>query len=143
MRKATDGKTWDGKTVKLIRRWNNGHSITDPRYCAETLYQTEEGNFFLSGEGGPLTHYRRARGDSWTSGNEIRPLTPAEAITWFGAHGGEVVLYYVVDRSVHEDVMKSVQASLTAHFTPHYFRHLHKKLNKVSLMQTDNAEKGN
>lgn len=51
--------------------------------CSETLYRKRKGEFFLYGEGGPMSKYGVAYGDNeWGYGEEIRPLTVDEAKAW-------------------------------------------------------------
>lgn len=56
-------------------------------YYSEELYKTKKGNYFLAGEGGPMTHYARSTGqNSWTGGSHITPLTEEEAFDWAEGH---------------------------------------------------------
>jgi hypothetical protein len=53
----------------------------------ETLYRKKTGEFFLHGEGGPMTKYARAvEQNSWSGGERIMPMTFAEARAWAEEH---------------------------------------------------------
>ena len=81
MKKIINGKKYDTDTVeKLGERWN-GES--DLMYCMETLYRKKTGEYFIHGEGGPMTIYGKYLGNgSFGGGQEIKPLSEAEAREW-------------------------------------------------------------
>ena len=62
----------------------NGYSTpNDFRHFYERLYKRSNGEYYLHGEGGPLSKYAVSTGTNETSGSEtIIPLTPAEARDW-------------------------------------------------------------
>jgi hypothetical protein len=84
MKKIVNGKRYDTKTASQIASTWNGCSRSDFRFLVETLYLTEGGAWFLAGEGGGLTKYAQVLegGRSRCGGNDIVPLTPAEAKAW-------------------------------------------------------------
>lgn len=87
MKKYIDGKKYDTKTAKAVGSWSNNCSYRDFRWCEETLYRKKTGEFFLHGEGGPMTGYAESTGDnSWGSGESIRPMTFDEAREWAEEH---------------------------------------------------------
>jgi hypothetical protein len=54
---------------------------------SETLYRKKTGEFFLYGEGGPMTKYAVAEGsNSWRGGSRIMPLSFHEAREWAEEH---------------------------------------------------------
>jgi len=79
MRKVINGKIYDDHTATWLCDAGNGYGIRDFRYVRAGLYVTKKGNFFLSGEGGPMSIFAVNDGDG-TSGSEgIVPIDKAEA----------------------------------------------------------------
>lgn len=58
----------------------------DFRHWKEQLYRTRKGNFFLYGEGGPLSCYAVHEEDGWTDGEKIIPYSEDEAKVWVEKH---------------------------------------------------------
>jgi hypothetical protein len=51
------------------------------------LYKTPRGNFFLAGEGGPLSRYGRpAYGGGTCGGEGIIPISREDALSWCEEH---------------------------------------------------------
>ena len=86
MRRIIDGKLYNTETATLIG--SDGFSYPgDFHYWEETLYQKKNGQFFLVGEGGPLTRYReQTETNAWTDGKILNPLSLAEAQEWAEQH---------------------------------------------------------
>ena len=86
MKQIINGKKYDTDTAKfLLSRSNN---CTGFSHCYEELYRKRTGEFFLYGEGGPMTKYARSCGDnSWSGGCEITPLTEAKAKKFVETYG--------------------------------------------------------
>lgn len=83
MKAFIDGKKYDTETAEEAASWDNGQSTRDFEHCAEALYRTKKGNWFLKGEGGPMTKYARFCGDNTRcGGSAITPLTAQEAFEW-------------------------------------------------------------
>ena len=81
MKKIINGKLYDTDTAKEMGCWGNGRY--DFSSCSETLYRKRTGEFFLFGEGGPMSKYARSTGNnSWSGGSEIIPLTASKAREW-------------------------------------------------------------
>jgi hypothetical protein len=86
MKKIINGKVYDTSTATQRASYNNG-LYGDFGYLSETLYLKKTGEFFLHGEGGPMTRYARSDGqNSWTGGERIEPLTYAAAKEWAEEH---------------------------------------------------------
>ena len=82
MKKIINGKRYDTDTATRIGSAGYGYS-GDLGYWAEELYRKKTGEFFLYGEGGPMSKYARRTGSNeWSGGKEIRPLSPKEAQEW-------------------------------------------------------------
>lgn len=87
MKKIINGKLYDTDTAKELGAWHNTSDYRDFHYVHETLYRKRTGEFFLHGEGGPMTQYAESAGqNSWTSGEKIIPLTIASAREWAEEH---------------------------------------------------------
>lgn len=83
MKKIINGKVYNTDTAKEIGTWHNTWDYRDFHYVSEALYQKRTGEYFLHGEGGPMTQYARGAGqNSWTGGEKIMPLTVEAARQW-------------------------------------------------------------
>ncbi len=108
MKKIINGKVYDTKTAQEMARYSTGGSWNDFRHYEETLYRKKTGEYFLFGEGGPMTQYaERVELNSWGSGSRIMPMTYQEATAWAEEHldGDE---YEEIFGEVDEDETKVV-----------------------------------
>ncbi len=86
MKKIINNKVYDTKTAKKMGSWDN-NKYGSFEYTHEVLYQKKTGEFFLYGEGGPMSRYAEPSGSNgWTSGEKIMPLTYAQAQKWAEEH---------------------------------------------------------
>lgn len=77
------GKLYDTETAVLIG--NESYSYpSDFHYYDENLYRKKSGEFFLVGEGGPLSKYKVQTGQgSWSGSSDVfTPLSDTEACEW-------------------------------------------------------------
>lgn len=87
MKKIISGKVYDTYTAKELASWSNMADVLDFHQFSEMLYRKKTGEYFLHGEGGPMTKYAVAEGsNSWRGGSRIMPLTFAEAREWAEKH---------------------------------------------------------
>lgn len=86
MKKVINKKLYNTETAERVGSWYNGHYTNDFAYCSEDLYRTKSGNFFLHGEGGPMSIYAQSSGNSTGWGERIVPLTYDEAQAWAEKH---------------------------------------------------------
>ena len=87
MKKIINGRLYDTDTAKEIDVYGNGLGPRDFRNYSETLYLKRTGEYFLCGEGGPMSKYARScGGNSWSGGSGIIPLTAEEAREWGEKH---------------------------------------------------------
>lgn len=89
MKRIINGKKYDTETAKEKAYASNG-AAGSFSYYAETLYKKKTGEFFLYGEGGPLTEYSQKCSDGsigW--GKKIVPLTETEAKEWAEQNANE------------------------------------------------------
>ena len=80
MKKIINGKLYDTDTAKVVGFYENARSRGDFSHMEETLYKKRTGEFFLFGEGGPMTKYAKSCGqNSWSGGEEIIPFDEVTA----------------------------------------------------------------
>lgn len=83
MKKIINGKLYSTETAREVGAWSNAGNWRDFSHMEETLYCKRTGEYFLFGEGGPMTQYAEACGNnSWTGGQRIMPMTAKEAREW-------------------------------------------------------------
>ncbi len=85
MKRIIDGKVYDTETAACVADWSNGYHGGDFKRCEEGLYRTKKGNWFLAGEGGPMSKYARPVGNMTSGGEGLEPITADEAREWLEA----------------------------------------------------------
>ena len=111
MKKIINGKIYDTETAKVL----GSDSYSNPRdfhYWGETLYQKRTGEFFLYGEGGPMSRYAQSIDqNSWSGGEKIMPLSAARAREWAEEHldADDYEAIFGIPDEDAEPVMLSVQ----------------------------------
>ena len=86
MRKIINGKLYDTDTAKEHGS-DSFSNCRDFHYWHEILYQKRTGEFFLYGEGGPLSRYAESTGNnSWSGSQKIIPLSYNSARKWAEEH---------------------------------------------------------
>ena len=86
MKKIIKGKVYDTDTARSLG-WDSYSNVSDFRYWREELYQKRTGEFFLHGEGGPMSRYARSiEQNTWSDGEMIIPLSAAKAREWAEEH---------------------------------------------------------
>ncbi len=87
MKRYINGKVYDTETAHEIGSCANAGNWRDFSHYEETLYRKRTGEFFLHGEGGPMTKYRESAGqNTWSGGAKIVPMTVKEAEAWAEEH---------------------------------------------------------
>ena len=87
MKQIIEGKRYDTATAQEIGSGGGKAYPGDFRYYSESLYKTPRGNFFLCGEGGPLSRYGRpAYGGGTCGGEGIIPVSREDALNWCEEH---------------------------------------------------------
>ena len=82
MKKIINGKMYNTETARVVGGTGYG-CPSDLDYWKEELYRKKTGEFFLYGEGGPMSKYARYCGQNqWAGGEEIIPLNLEEAQEW-------------------------------------------------------------
>ena len=83
MKKIINRKLYDTTTAEKVGSWSNNRSYRDFSWCEEELYRKKTGEFFLHGEGGPMSPYARSiDSNSWSGDERIIPMTYEEARDW-------------------------------------------------------------
>lgn len=87
MKKIINNKVYDTATATWIGSSYNGREYNDLAYSGETLYRKRTGEYFLHGEGGPMTSYAvRTGSNSWSCSERITPISYAAARQWAEDH---------------------------------------------------------
>lgn len=87
MKKIINNKLYNTDTAEEVGSWGNGRYDRDFSRCSETLYRKRTGEFFLYGEGGPMSKYAESCGNnSWSGSEKIIPLTYEAARSWAEEH---------------------------------------------------------
>lgn len=128
MKKIINGKRYDTGTAQEIGCWDSPHGLTDFAHSSETLYRKQTGEYFLYGEGGPMSQYAVPEGNNgWSGGERIMPLSFEEAREWAEAHldaddyeaafgeveedGSKVVVGFTVSASTAEKIKRRASAA--------------------------------
>lgn len=86
MKKIINGKRYDTQTAKPVG-YTSYSTPGDLSYWSEDLYRKRTGEYFIHGQGGPMSKYsERIRENEWGYGHEIRPLSLEEAQEWAEKH---------------------------------------------------------
>lgn len=87
MKKYINNRLYDTDTAFEIDTYENRYYDFDCRYIKETLYQKQNGEFFLFGQGGSWTKYRQPHKRGGFCGSAvIVPLSIDKAKEWAKAH---------------------------------------------------------
>lgn len=83
MVKIIKGRKYDTDTAREVGSYSNAGGWRDFGHFEETLFCKRTGEYFLFGEGGPMTKYRETVGQNeWSGGSKIIPLDFDEAREW-------------------------------------------------------------
>lgn len=108
MKKIINGKKYDTATAQKLGFFDNnelGFSSVE-----EILYRKRTGEFFLLGEGGPMSKYAVSTGGgNWAGGTAIIPLSWEAARAWAEEHL-DAAAYEGIFGEVAEDDSKTVMS---------------------------------
>lgn len=86
MKKVINNKVYDTDKARSLG-YDSYSNAGDFHHWSETLYQKRTGEFFLYGEGGPMTRYARSVGQNeWSGSEKIIPLSLDAARRWAEEH---------------------------------------------------------
>lgn len=89
MIKIINRKKYDTDTATELAYYR-AYTPRDFKHWSETLYQKKTGEFFLYGEGGPMSAYAVDIGNNWKSGSsDIFPYSEEEAKDWVEKYASE------------------------------------------------------
>lgn len=112
MKKVINRKLYDTDTAQEIATRSNGGSWRDFSHFEETLYRKKTGEFFLHGEGGPMTCYReQISQNEWSGGEQIIPMTYDEAASWAERHMDADAYQQVFGEITEDDDDQDLQIS--------------------------------
>jgi hypothetical protein len=80
MKKTINGKTYNTETARELACWTNTIHSRNFDHYTETLYQRRDGSLFIHGIGGPDSKYAVRVGNGYSGGQDLRPVSKAEAI---------------------------------------------------------------
>ncbi len=91
MRQVIEGKVYDSAKAQFIGEADNlGHgvdSVSDFGYWTAGLYVTSKDQYFLAGEGGPMSRFAQPAGQNASRGGSgIFPLSKEKALEWAEQH---------------------------------------------------------
>lgn len=87
MKKIINGKLYDTETAKEIGCHSYGEGPRDFRHYTEILYRKRTGEYFIWGEGGPMSRYSKSVGmNEWTGSERITPMDYKAAREWAEEH---------------------------------------------------------
>ena len=86
MKKIINGRRYDTETAQFLGADGYGN-YGDFQRWHEELYRKNTGEFFLYGNGGPMSHYAVETGQNeWAGGEKIMPLSLLSAQKWAEEH---------------------------------------------------------
>ena len=84
MKKIINGRQYDTDKARQLGVDGGGDGFSA---WSEELYQKRTGEYFIYGEGGPMTKYAKSTGqNSWSGGSKIIPLSAENARKWAEEH---------------------------------------------------------
>lgn len=87
MKKIINRKLYNTDTARSIGSDFYGAYRRDLDFWSEELFQKKTGEYFLHGEGGPMTKYSREVGQNeWSGGEKIIPMSYDSARKWAEEH---------------------------------------------------------
>jgi len=98
MKDVIDGRLYDtdAETTEHIATHQPVADRGDFNFLREELHKTEAGEYFIAGEGGPMTHYRKQVGTGeYTGSSEIRPVNEDDAFRW--AQSNDITTEIILD----------------------------------------------
>ncbi len=82
MKKIINGRRYDTQTAKLVG-YTSYSTPGSLDYWREDLYVKRTGEYFIHGQGGPMSKYLERIGENeWSYGHEIRPISLDRAKAW-------------------------------------------------------------
>ena len=87
MQEIINGRLFDTETATPMGSYSYGAS-SDFQHVSETLYRKKTEEYFLRGEGGPMSRYSVEVGvNNYSGSSRITPLDEDEAKEWLEMYG--------------------------------------------------------
>ena len=113
MKKVINGKLYNTETAKFLGE-DSYSNPSDFNYWLESLFQKRTGEFFLYGEGGPMSRYAQTTGQNeWSGGEQIQPLSVDAARQWAEQHLSADEYESIFGEIAEDDSKKNVTFSIT------------------------------
>ena len=82
MKKIINGKRYDTASAIEIGSYTSPGSSSDFESWSGSLYRTKRsGQYFMAGEGGPMSRFAQSNGqNSWSGGEDLIPMSKDEAL---------------------------------------------------------------
>ena len=94
MKRIIEGKVYDTETAEVVSS-DSFSTSGDFHHWSEVLYKTKKGNYFLHGEGGPMSQYSQDLGNNSTGGGSMLiSMTPGEAFDWLSKVDAEKAILH-------------------------------------------------
>ena len=112
MKKVINGKLYNTETAKLLGA-DSYSNPSDFNYWIESLFQKRTGEYFLYGQGGPMSRYAQTTGQNeWSGGEQIQPLTAENARRWAENHLSANEYEAIFGEIAEDDSKKNVTFSI-------------------------------
>lgn len=112
MKKVINGKLYNTETSKFLGE-DSYSNPSDFNYWLESLFQKRTGEFFLYGEGGPMSRYAQTTGQNeWSGGEQIQPMTAENARQWAEKHLSADEYEAIFGEIAEDDSKKNVTFSI-------------------------------
>lgn len=82
MQRVINRKLYDTDRAEQIAQYAPNTDRGDFHYLIETLYRTQDGEYFLHGQGGAATEYAKPHNGGRTGSEQIEALTEEAALDW-------------------------------------------------------------
>lgn len=82
MKKIINGRLYDTETAKELAAVDNGYGVGNAFYSKTALFQKKTGEYFIYGEGGPMSEYGDSVGYNRTWGCRFEPVDEFDAQKW-------------------------------------------------------------
>lgn len=136
MKKIIRGLYYDTDTAKkLAGYYPLPYDTTDFRHYSEELYKKRTGEYFIYGEGGPMSPYAKYAGqNNVEGGEEIKPLSFSEAKEWYKKAMADDTKFAPED-TYKKEFETFVQVGPKAHMSISLSRRAKKKLQIMAQQQ--------
>lgn len=115
MKKVINNKLYNTESARELGTWSNMADVRNFSWYCETLYQKRTGEYFLHGEGGPMTQYAETIGqNSWSGGQRIMPLSVEKAREWAEEHLDADEYMEIFGEPGEDDALENLYVQLPA-----------------------------